>query len=74
MGAAVYWTSGGVGARRRDGMEEVGTASIGTAHFTVNFLRDRTPRQRVLAMRRVFRRYQDHLGAVMLAAEVPPAG
>jgi SAM-dependent methyltransferase len=46
----------------------------GSARFAFNLLRDREARSRVLAMRKVFRRHQEHLGAVMLVAEVPQEG
>jgi cyclopropane fatty-acyl-phospholipid synthase-like methyltransferase len=41
----------------------------GTARIAWNVMRNPAARKRVLAMRRVFRQYEDHLGAVMLVAE-----
>ena len=38
----------------------------GTLRFIWNIVRDRESRKRVLMMRRVFRRYQSKLGAVMM--------
>ena len=39
---------------------------FGALRFAFNLLRNRAARQRVLAMRRVFAAYRDHLAAVML--------
>lgn len=41
----------------------------GALRFAVNVLRDAKARRRVLAMRRVFRRYRDHLAAITLVSE-----
>jgi len=38
----------------------------GALRFATNVLRDAEARRRVLAMRKVFRRYREHLGAIML--------
>ena len=38
----------------------------GTLRFICNILRDRSSRRRVLMMRKVFRRYQSNLGAIMM--------
>lgn len=42
---------------------------LGATRFGFNLLRNREARHRVLAMRRVFSKYRDHLAAVMLIAE-----
>lgn len=44
---------------------------FGAARFVSRVLRDADARRRVLAMRRTFRRYRDHLAAVMIIAEKP---
>jgi hypothetical protein len=38
----------------------------GTVRFILNIVRDRESRERVLMMRKVFRRYQANLAAVMM--------
>ena len=38
----------------------------GTLRFVWNIVRDRESRERVLIMRKVFRRYQSNLAAVMI--------
>lgn len=43
----------------------------GTARIVWNMLRDGVARRRVLAMRRVFQRYEAHLGAVAIVAKKP---
>lgn len=44
----------------------------GTVRFLGNVARDGEARRRVLAMRRVFRRYRDHLAAIALIGVKPP--
>jgi SAM-dependent methyltransferase len=44
---------------------------FGMARFVFRALRDGDARRRVLAMRRTFRTYRDHLAAVMIVAEKP---
>ncbi|ABG04153.1 Methyltransferase type 11 [Rubrobacter xylanophilus DSM 9941] len=43
----------------------------GTLRFAANLLRDGGARARVLAMRRLFRRYRNHLAAIVLVARKP---
>ena len=43
----------------------------GTLRFVRNVLGDAEARKRVLAMRRVFRRYRDHLAAIALVGVRP---
>jgi hypothetical protein len=45
----------------------------GVLRFARNVLRDSEARKRVLAMRRVFRRYREHLSALALVG-VKPGG
>lgn len=47
---------------------------FGALRFAVNLLRHREARRRVLAMRRVFAKYRDHLAAVMLVGEKTEGG
>jgi hypothetical protein len=42
---------------------------FGAVRFAWNVLRNRTARQRVLRMRRVFRKYRDHLSAIMIVGK-----
>jgi SAM-dependent methyltransferase len=42
--------------------------TLGAMRIVANVLRDRTARERVLAMRQIFRRYEQNLGAIMLVA------
>lgn len=42
---------------------------IGSLHIGFNMASDRMLRQRMLGMRRIFRRYRDHLGAISLVGE-----
>ena len=42
---------------------------LGALRFAFNLLRNRQARRRVLAMRRVFSTYRDHLAAVMLIGQ-----
>ena len=42
---------------------------LGTLRFGFNLLCDREARRRVLAMRRVFSKYRDHLAAIMLIGQ-----
>ncbi len=44
---------------------------VGTLRFLGNVARDREARRRVIAMRKVFRRYRDHLAAVALVGVKP---
>lgn len=43
----------------------------GLARILRNVARDRTARRRVLSMRRTFRRYADHIGAIAIVASKP---
>ena len=42
---------------------------FGALRFAINLLCNREARRRVLAMRRVFSKYRDHLAAVMLIGQ-----
>jgi hypothetical protein len=44
------------------------------AKIVLNIVRDPTARRRIWAMRRAFRRYRQHLGAISLVATRPPEG
>lgn len=44
------------------------------ARFVWNVARHRQARKRVLAMRRLFRKYRDHLAAIAMVAAKPPRG
>ena len=46
--------------------------TLGTLRFLSNVARDGEARRRVIAMRRVFRRYRDHLAAIALVGVKPP--
>ncbi|QYJ14428.1 hypothetical protein Rxycam_00224 [Rubrobacter xylanophilus DSM 9941] len=43
----------------------------GALRFAANLLRDRKARERVLAMRHIFRRYRSHIAAIVLVARKP---